>query len=166
MSKGPGRIQRAISAAFAAEPDNAFTTSELCERVYGSTIIETKHRIALIRAAKKTSGVDHHPSELLGSEIVFYNLANVQSYGMMRLKSDGLNRYRSKDQRLPHHQIKTEADLRAKLANEQHQELMREGGMWWLYTELAKATADGDLKRVRQVQKTIDSELKSLGYRG
>ena len=35
MSKGPGRIQRIIMAAFEAEADNAFTTTELCERAYG-----------------------------------------------------------------------------------------------------------------------------------
>jgi hypothetical protein len=48
MSKGPGRVQRAIRAIFAAEPDNAFTTAELCARVYG-TRVTNKHRIAVIR---------------------------------------------------------------------------------------------------------------------
>jgi hypothetical protein len=34
MSRGPGRIERAIEAAFAAEPDNAFTIEDLCDRIY------------------------------------------------------------------------------------------------------------------------------------
>jgi hypothetical protein len=52
MSKGPGRIERAIAAALDAEPDGAFTTDDLCDRVYrGVNRIEKKHRVAELRAA-------------------------------------------------------------------------------------------------------------------
>ena len=38
MSRGAGRVERAIMAAVRAEPDNAFTVADLCDRVYpGST---------------------------------------------------------------------------------------------------------------------------------
>jgi hypothetical protein len=43
MGKGPGRIARAIKGLFEAEPDNAFTTTELCERVYGIKEIDKRH---------------------------------------------------------------------------------------------------------------------------
>jgi hypothetical protein len=52
MCKGPGRIERAIAAALDAEPDGAFTTDDLCDRVYrGVNRIEKKHRVAVLRAA-------------------------------------------------------------------------------------------------------------------
>lgn len=54
MSRGPGRIERAIKAAFEAEPTRVFTTEYLCTHVYPSaTTIEKKHRVSLIRAAKR-----------------------------------------------------------------------------------------------------------------
>jgi hypothetical protein len=34
MSKGPGRIERAIRQLFDAHPDLAFVTDELCEHCY------------------------------------------------------------------------------------------------------------------------------------
>jgi hypothetical protein len=43
MSRGPGRVVRAIEGVFAAESDNAFTTAELCERVYRNEAIVKKH---------------------------------------------------------------------------------------------------------------------------
>jgi hypothetical protein len=52
MSKGPGRVSRAIEAALEAEPDNAFTVEDLCDRVYrGINRVEKKHRVAVLRAA-------------------------------------------------------------------------------------------------------------------
>ncbi len=54
MSRGPGRVERAIKAAFDAEPTRVFTTEYLCAHVYaGATRIEKKHRVSLIRAAKR-----------------------------------------------------------------------------------------------------------------
>ena len=37
MSRGPGRIERAIAHILDSEADNAFTTEDLCERIYGTT---------------------------------------------------------------------------------------------------------------------------------
>ena len=71
MSTGPGRVQRAILAAFAAEPDAAFSIEELCIRVYGLrrlerherpkwqqrhpwtySAAEKRHRVAVLRAVR------------------------------------------------------------------------------------------------------------------
>ena len=89
MSKGPGRVQRAIEAAFKAEPDNAFTTAELCHRTYrlkfrDDAYIELKHRVAVVRAAKKIPNLNYVVSCCLGSQLVFYDKFNVMSYGMAR----------------------------------------------------------------------------------
>src|SRR5580693_6615017 len=60
MSRGPGRVERAIKAAFEAEPTRVFTTEYLCTHVYaGATKIEKKHRVSLIRAAKRVLQREH-----------------------------------------------------------------------------------------------------------
>lgn len=99
MSKGPGRIQRAIKELFESEPDNAFTTTELCERVYDVEETDKRHRIAVIRAAKKIPGLDYWVSENLGNQLVFYDSLNVLSYAMARLKAE--ENYRNADPALP-----------------------------------------------------------------
>ena len=54
MGSGPGRIERAIEAALAAEPDNAFNTEDLCDRAYpGVNRVNKKHRVAVLRALKR-----------------------------------------------------------------------------------------------------------------
>jgi hypothetical protein len=53
MSKGPGRIERALAAIFDGEPGNAFMTEELCEMIYPGCRIEKKHRVAVMRAVAK-----------------------------------------------------------------------------------------------------------------
>ena len=51
MSRGPGRIQRAIIAAFKRYPKRSFTTDELAVLAYpGVRRIEKKHRVAVLRA--------------------------------------------------------------------------------------------------------------------
>jgi hypothetical protein len=60
MSKGLGHVGRAILAAFEDEPDNAFTTEELCERAYPSTakyLPERAQRVAVLRAVKRLTAL-------------------------------------------------------------------------------------------------------------
>ena len=104
MSRGPGRIEQAIAALLDAEPDNAFTTEELCERVYpGVNRVEKKHRVAVLRAAnkliKRRDNTDCMRCGNLGGTRVYFNLDNVMSYAMARLKTDRLNHYRNNDDR-------------------------------------------------------------------
>ena len=49
MSRGPGRIERALRALFDAHPDLAFVTDELCEHCYPGVVIEKKHQVAVLR---------------------------------------------------------------------------------------------------------------------
>ena len=54
MSRGPGRIERAIRALLDAHPDEAFTTDDLAAHCYpDADVIEHKHRVAVVRAANK-----------------------------------------------------------------------------------------------------------------
>jgi hypothetical protein len=52
MSKGPGRIMRAINAAIAAEPKRRFTYEELAAQAYGGEPITRPRLIAVRRAVK------------------------------------------------------------------------------------------------------------------
>ena len=61
MSRGPGRIEQAIMAAFEAEPDNAFTTEDICDRAYpGVNRIEKKHRVSVLRAMQNIVAKDNN----------------------------------------------------------------------------------------------------------
>jgi hypothetical protein len=82
MSRGPGRIERAIRALFDAHPDQAFTTDELCEHCYpDGRPVERQHRGAVLRAAKNV--IEDDPdwrftwSWTLGNTLIFYNQASL-----------------------------------------------------------------------------------------
>jgi hypothetical protein len=92
MSRGLGKIERAIVSAMRAEPDNAFTTIELCACVYPfARPPERKHREAVRRAMKglcegssEFGIVRHH-----GVGAVIYNLNSPDSHAMAVGKLEG-----------------------------------------------------------------------------
>jgi hypothetical protein len=171
MSRGPGKIQRAIEAAFRAEPENALLLSELCERVYrGVNRVEKKHRIAAARAARRIPWLDCWHRETLGRELVIFDPCNVMSRGMATLKADRLSGYeRNNDprkaevrkrcawlvslnpQKYGHYANAereiSEQELRNSLApgGENHRLLMP-GGAWWRHTEMERAKRRGDVE--------------------
>ena len=78
MSRGPGRIERAVKGAFDAQPNHTFTTDELCACVFvGIQRIEKKHRVSLIRAAKRVVARERHwrmtRASKPGAPLVFYS---------------------------------------------------------------------------------------------
>ena len=106
MSKGPGRIERAIVAIFEREPDAALTVEELCEIIFATDTVEKKHRVSVIRAGKKlmtrgalNKGLECYRSESVGGQLVFFNRYDVMSYALARLKADSRAYYRSNDSR-------------------------------------------------------------------
>lgn len=159
MSRGPGRIERAIASAFAAEPDNAFTIGDLCIRVYpeiarGFALPEKKHRVAVLRAAKKVAA--QHPngelweSETRGGELTFFHRYNVMSYAMARLKSGRFgSRYHGP--RPPHYDDETRLRKRLAPGGDFHESVIP-GGVWWRHVELRIAERDGDTKKIAKLQ--------------
>src|SRR5260370_3477338 len=115
MRKGPGRVEQIIEAVFAAEPDNAFTIEDLCDRVYPGGPIEKKHRVSVLRAAKQVAKrraeIDTMIGEGLGGTLIFFDQYCVLSYAMARLKSFSC---RTHDKRRSLRE--NEADLRTKIA--------------------------------------------------
>ena len=191
MSRGPGRIERAIAAVLDGEANNAFTTEDLCERVYsGVNRVEKKHRVAVLRAAnklvKRRDNIGCLRGGNLGGTTVYFNIDNVMSYAMARLKADSLNRYRNNDDRwftpapkwfregmgykkgyeYQHHRS-SEAELRAQLAEggREHKHVVP-GGVWWKHTQRAIAEMEakrvGDTKRLEEIAAERKAELEAL----
>ena len=52
MSRGAGRIQRKVLQLFREEPNGVFTTTYICQQVYGIRRVHKKHRVAVLRALK------------------------------------------------------------------------------------------------------------------
>ena len=97
MSKGLGHVGRAILAAFEDEPDNAFTTEELCERAYPTTAQHLPRGRARRCVARREELGGPPPdlgiqawSESIGSRRAMRLLSTVRvlSYAMARLKTD------------------------------------------------------------------------------
>jgi hypothetical protein len=100
MSRGPGRIERAIRDLLDAHPDLAFVTDELVEHCYpGVTPIERKHQVSVLRAAHRVVAGDPDWTawriEGQGRGWLFVNLGNLQSYALGRMIGDQFNIYRS-----------------------------------------------------------------------
>jgi hypothetical protein len=103
MSRGPGRIERAIRELFDASPDLAFISVELVEHCFpggDQAAIARKHLVSVLRAAHKIAAADPDWTawriEGQGRGWVFLNHANVQSYALARLIADtGFHCYRS-----------------------------------------------------------------------
>jgi hypothetical protein len=93
MSRGPGRIERAIRALFDEQPDLALVTDELAEHCYPDVRpVERKHQIAVLRAAwnviKNDPDWRAERGEGQGCGWIFFNHGNLQSYALARLISD------------------------------------------------------------------------------
>jgi hypothetical protein len=112
--------------------------------------------VAVLRAAAKVisrrAATGVMVSEGLGRTKVYYNRDNVPSYAMARLKTDFLYHYRNADPRCHESNVRTEADLRATLADERHQALVTEGGAWHGFVQQFIAERDGDLARLKRLK--------------
>lgn len=166
MSRGPGRIERAILACLEADPDNAFTTRELVRRVYGADDAK-RHRVAILRAGRRLTErhwwFDYLRGDGLGGELVFFDWRRVKSYGMARLKADLVNKYASRDPRTPPHWIETEADLRATMEpGGKHHHLVAPGGSWARHCEYEWAKASGDADRAAELKAGQERVIAAL----
>ena len=177
MSRGPGHIERAILAALAAEPDNAFTVLDLVDRIWperslpwsrdGDEVVENpnraekKHRVAVARAMR--SVVARAKGDLAifdygghgSARMALYRSYDVMSYAMARLKNDFCSVYRPDHVRALRYDPfeNSEADLRAELApgGRQHR-LIVPGGVWFQHVALAIAKRDGDTAAVAALE--------------
>jgi hypothetical protein len=168
MSKGLGHVGRAIAAAFDAEPNNAFTTEELCKRVWpekatGSYWLTRAMSVAVLRAAKSLAvhrpelGVKALKADMArGAPVVFYRQYRVLSYAMARLKGDifDFKRWQS------------EAELRAEIAEggRDYQHVIP-GGSWVRHTEMAIAKRDGDTAALERLEAEQERAMEGSALR-
>lgn len=171
MSRGPGKIERAIDAIFRDRPDNAYSVEDLIDSIYsGVNRIEKKHRVSIIRAAKsvcaKSPDWTWYISEIRGGPLVFFHYYNAHSYTAARLKADFLNGYRHKDTRRPW-TTTSDHDIRAMMEpGGKYYDYVKEGGAWWRHVQLRIAERDGlpadDLK-AEQEKANRRAELARVG---
>ena len=96
MSRGPGRIERAIRALFDAHADRAFGTDELCQHCRPDAgAIERKHEVAVVRAVWNVIGRDPDWRGIRSPDRrswAFFNQASLESYAhahrIIRVGSD------------------------------------------------------------------------------
>jgi hypothetical protein len=163
MSKGPGRIERAIRQLFDTNPDRAFITDELVEHCYpgaGSRFpIEKRHTVSVLRAAHKIIARDPDWQERKIGDVgnlglCFVNMDNVESYALGRLIADDFvyKSRRPSPLRPRCFEIWDFAELRARLDDDQHRELMAPGGSWHCHVEMHRAERDGNTERLALLQ--------------
>jgi len=147
MSRGPGKIERAIAALLDGNPDMAVTTEELAERVYGVGTVEKKHTVSLLRALRrlaqrrpdigKTWDRDWQRHYKRARNTVWFNRRNVQSYGMMMLKTRYCAYRISESEKQFSHigripKVETEAELLAMMAaGGKYHSYVQPGGDWY-----------------------------------
>ena len=105
MSRGPGRIEKAIERLFVEQPDRTFSTDDLAKAAYPALDhVEKRHRVAILRAADKVAQRLHWekwqcerlgwgnrwPGQIRetpkGRGAVFVNPQNIWSYAQGRLR--------------------------------------------------------------------------------
>ena len=95
MSRGPGRIEQSIGALFEGAPSIVFTVEDLAMIVYpGGNRPEKWHRVAVLRAGRHVAARlwwACRRREAPHGEIVFFNLLDVRSYALGRLRCDFAN---------------------------------------------------------------------------
>jgi hypothetical protein len=135
-----GRIQRALVKIFDRERDNAFTTEDLCERIwpelYPDQIKKSHRRGTVLRVVRQIASqrpeIQWLHSQRLGGTLVFFRHDEVMSYAMARLKADRFQRYRSSRS----HWSSGEEALRRVLDDESYRKLIGPGGAWRRQVEI------------------------------
>lgn len=175
MSKGPGRVERAIGEAFTSNPDGYFSVTDLATLVYPDRPCDRAQRVAIIRAADKVAPRIHwvwFRSDNRGGEIIYANGLSLRSYalGSIRAWLGGKGGYRwsyDDNRKLIRSPWMNNADRIAdRLDNpgEREAEKAAPGVPWWLHVEYHKAIASGDTARAQEMQAQIDEIRRHIGW--
>jgi hypothetical protein len=157
MSKGPGRIERAIQAAFTRHPERSFSTDELgpiaCP---GLDRLEKKHRVAVARAAGNVMNRmpwGAYRAGGTGGRLFYCNFANPRSAGL------GLERSRRPDIPLP--DLEQRFDDPADRCWEETQP----GGVFDLHCQIDRARRSGDAAdELARLQEALKKRVRSVRW--
>jgi hypothetical protein len=153
MSRGPGRIQRAVANAFADTPSAAFSVDELAQIAYPeSAQIERKHRVALVRAADAAAEAAGWSAVQArnGKGIVYFNPVDMHSYALGRIRA------KLQWSKLP----VAEAAASLEPGGEHHKHI-QPSGAWWLHVEITKAQRAGDTAHAQRLAVQLKGILES-----
>ncbi|MGU3536816.1 hypothetical protein [Methylobacterium sp. A54F] len=156
-------MERAIEAAFIAQPSATFSIADLGPIAYpGLNQVEKRHRVAILRAADKVgkrlwwSGLR---SERPGGPIIYCNLLDVRSYTLGRLRADHVAGAEPLD-RLE--SLLEEPRFGDPRRHWSQWDRMQPGGAYWIHVEMAKARKTGDLAEVERLRVELEAGLRRL----
>jgi hypothetical protein len=143
MSRGFGRIQRALQEIFEAIGGKTYSISELCALVYDEAS-EKKHRVAVLRAVDSVA--KRYPSigKFRGGERWTYYFCDCSNLWAYAITQERLRYGYSHEQAQERLRCDLEHDDNI---HEVKKYMEPETGMWWLYSAAMKAERDGDKAR-------------------
>ena len=159
MSRGPGRVGRAIRALMRADPDGAWTTEDLADAAYpDADAIERRHRVSVLSAAHRMVAGDPdwalRRGDAPGDPVILYDRSSALGVALADLKGDPFEGYR---RRGPFALRRTdEADLHAMLApgGAKHH-LVEPGGPCHRQARRHATRRDGDGASVAEMQAVL-----------
>jgi hypothetical protein len=156
MSRGHGRVQRAIEAVIRDNPSSTFSTAELAARVYPDIRVEKKkaHHVALLRAARDVVYPNWWTMAWAGApghQMILYNLCDVMSYATGRLREGFLYGSCSPD---VIHQMLTNPTHPWSCVN-----WIIPGGTWWTHVEINQARRDGRHEQAEEMRSVLHADV-------
>ena len=166
MSRGPGRIERAIVDLIEKYPEGAWTTEDLCRLIYPTANrVEKKHRVAVIRAMRATTNKaddryrDWRPliAGTTGRTWILHNHANVMSYSLARIKAYNYRQWDGSAWVAG----RTEEELLKRLQpGGQNHHLIIPGGAWDRHVRMHIAERDGDQETAEKLAAEQDMDFR------
>jgi hypothetical protein len=160
VSRGPGKIERAIEAAFLEAPDATFSVADLGPVAYpGLNRVEKRHRVAILRAADKVAARlwwKGLKSERPGGAIVYCNLLNVRSYTLGKMRTDLV------DGGEPLERLATFLEppqFGDPWRHRNQWDRTQPGGAYFLHVEMAKAQKAGDFAEVERLRAVLHDSV-------
>jgi hypothetical protein len=163
MSRGPGRIQRAIEDAFRQNSSSTYTVEDLAVIAYpGVNRIEKKHRVAVLRAgaaAAEACGWWYGQAEMPGHQMLYCNPLDVRSYATWNIRRDFIEGRQTAEQI-----AKALDDPKVHFSR---WSWVQPGGAWWQHVEINKARAAGDNTAAEQqiaaLNASVNARLAQIG---
>jgi hypothetical protein len=169
MSRGAGRIERALRTLLAAEPTNAFSLADLATHIFPDVrVVQKKHRVSLRRAALKiiASDPDWRFEQTHAREVMLVNAACLESRALAQLNHAPRGSRRFVRHFLPERQALVE-DRRQSLApGEVNHHLLAPGSDLQLQVAEHIARRDGDAARadaIARERQALEARLASGG---
>ncbi len=168
MSRGPGRIERAIFDLFDKHPEGAWTTADLCRVIYPTANrVEKKHRVAVLRAMDKV--MDKKGDRYRDWDGFYFgfngawarvlcNFANVKSYSLAKAKSLNDRRWRDGERRT----LTEEELLKSLQPGGDYYEYVIPYGAWDRHVREYIAKRDGDQETAEKLAAEQERENAKL----